>query len=287
MSGPEKSAIVSNQDNEDDKKNILHFPDLGKRKSFWKDKKRGEKEAKKLIRDQEALEEKYRKQYRAEQAQKSASMARIGASGKVPFFNWHKIPTFTRLILGTVILVQIMMTLIKPEESLMAIYLFGFIPAVYTGGLDWSWTALISPLTSLIIHGGWMHLLFNLVMLTVMGVFFEQQYGAKRTAIIFFGCGLMGNLFYFIFSPFSTAPVIGASGAISGLFAFAIMTMISSGMAGPVAQSRGPRPFIAVWLLIIVGLGLLSPDLAWQAHLGGFLSGVGLYYLRKKGMIRL
>ena len=119
-----------------------------------------------------------------------------------------------------------------------------------------------------------------------MGVFFERQFGARRTFMFFLICGMAGNLTYFILNPALITPVIGASGAISGLFGAAFIMMTALGMAGPEAQKRGPLPFILLWVSIIVVFGMISADTAWQSHLGGFLGGVGFFQLWRKGKIR-
>ncbi len=273
-----------NKDKDD--KNIISFPEKNKRKSLKKDKVKSSKEAGRAQKDQEVKEERYRAEYRASRAKDLSSMARSSAGGKVPLVNWHKIPIFTRIAIGSFLLVQIIMSLfVSVPDKVMVIYYLGFVPAMYSGSVDWSWGALISPFTSLLIHGGWMHLVFNVVMMMAMGIFFERQFGAKITAIFFVLCGLAGSLVCFILSPESSIPVIGASGAISGLFAVAFMIMIEQGMLGPDAKKRGIMPFILLWSTIIVVFGMMSHDVSWQSHIGGFWGGIGLFHLWKKGKI--
>jgi len=268
----------------DDDKKIIHFPKVEKHKAL---KKRAVKDAKKADNAQKALEDKYRAEYRAARAKELSGAARSSAGGKVPFINWDKIPPFTRIAMGTFLLVQIILSFVLSSANKVAVmYYFGFVPAMYTGGVDWSWSALISPFTTLIIHSGWMHLGFNMVMMLAMGVFFERQFGAKRTFVFFILCGMAGNAAYFLLDFGSTVPVIGASGAISGLFAVAFTIMIERGMMGPEMQKRGALPFILLWTTIIIALGLVSSDTSWQSHIGGFLGGVGIFNLWKKGVIR-
>ncbi|PCJ98208.1 MAG: rhomboid family intramembrane serine protease [Zetaproteobacteria bacterium] len=276
----------------DDDEKIIYFPELDKRKNLKKEKKKSEKHVAKHISKkrstQDALEEQYRTQYRAERAKEQGQNAQYSASGKKPFINWHKIPIFTRISIGTLLIVQLIMSFaLSSADRISALYYFGFVPAMYTGDIEWSWSALIAPFTTLILHSGWMHLTFNIVMLMAMGVFFEREFGAKRTAIFFLACGMAGNLTYLLLNPGSPIPVVGASGAISGLFAVTFMIMIERGMVGPEVQKRGPLPFILLWSTIIIGLGVISSDTAWQSHIGGFWGGIGLFHLWKKGVIRL
>lgn len=246
--------------NDDDEKKIIEFPSL---------KEREEKE--KAI----------RKQYKEEQkAYKNAQ--------KVPFINWNKIPPFSRVILISMILIHAIVSFgLSDVERMSLIHYFGFTPAFYTGALPWNWSALIAPITTLFLHGDWMHLTFNIIMLMAMGVFCERQFGAKVTAIVFILCGMAGNIVYFGLNPTVPIPVIGASGAISGLFAVSLLFMIENGHMGPEMQRRGPLPFILLWSTIIIAMGLLLSGTAWQSHLGGFLGGILLVELQKRKKIRL
>ncbi len=269
--------------NNNDDENIVSFPTQGQRKSLAKTKAKQEKEDAKR---QGELEQEYREQYRKERAARArmqVNMAQQSASGKTPFFNFDKIPMFTRTMIAAFLIIQIIMSFfVNDADKLNIIYNFAFIPAKYTGGIEFGLSAIIAPVTSLMIHGGWMHIAFNIVMMLAMGVFFEREFGAKRSAVFFVLCGMIGNLFYLLINPASTVPVIGASGAISGLFAVAIMMMGQRGMMGPEIQKRGPLPFILFWSALLIALGFLSTDTSWQSHLGGFLGGVGLFLLWKK-----
>jgi len=275
----------------DDDDKIVPFPVREERGRINRQKAKVEKETKKREKkekkDRSQKEEQWRAQYRAEQARKQSHMAQKHASGKQPFFNFDRIPLFTRLSVGSFLVIQLIVSLLlEPEDRLELFSTLGFVPGAFTGAAPLSALAFISPITSLFIHGGWMHLAFNLVMMLAMGVFFEKQFGFKRTALFFLACGLAGNLFYFLFSPSSIDPVIGASGAISGLFAAAILLMNEHGMLGQVAAKRGVFPFILIWLVLIILTGMISTSTAWQSHLGGFLGGLGLYHLWKKGFLR-
>jgi len=283
---------MSDNNNKDDDGKIVKFPVGKERGQLIKRKNREEKsiskETEKQRKERERLEEEYRQQYKNEQAARARLQGKIAqnsAAGTQPFINWDKVPAFTRSIIAVFLVIQIAMSfLINDATRLDIISHYGFVPAYYSGAIPWSWSAIIAPFTTMIIHGGWIHVLVNSVMMVAMGVLFERQFGAKRTLIFFLLCGMAGNLVYFILNPALTAPVIGASGAISGLFGAAVMMMNSNGMTG--SQNRGPLHFILLWISIIVIFGMLSADTAWQSHLGGFLGGVGLFQLWRTGKIR-
>lgn len=273
-----------NDDNQEKDQNILYFPDLEKRR---KEKQKDQKKQDADNAKKKALEEEYRAQYRAERASKHSLSAQRSSNGSKSFINWDKVPIFTRIICATLIIIHIVISFILTDaQNMLTIYHFGFTPGVYTGQIPWDMRAIIAPFTSLFLHSGWMHLIFNLVMMIVMGVFFERDFGARRTAVFFVLCGLCGQLACMFISPFSTAPVIGASGAISGLFASAFILMTERGMLGPDAQKRGPLPFIMLWLCIMIGLGLISQDVSWPSHVGGFIGGIGVLHLWRKRILR-
>ncbi|MCK5374888.1 MAG: rhomboid family intramembrane serine protease [Alphaproteobacteria bacterium] len=288
------------RDENKDDGTIIHFPELEKRQKIAKrkqaeDKKRqkqAEKEhSQKEQGQKEKREEEYRNQYKKERSARAnlqSNMARhSAANGKHPFINWHKIPPVSRVVVALFIIIHLAVTFLMDDAQRLSLYMdFGFVPAHYSGLLPLQWLDLISPLTTAFIHGGWMHLLTNCIMMMAMGVFFERQFGTRATLIYFVVCTLCGDLTYFILNPTTTTPVIGASGAISGLFAGVLMMMNASGMSGSYAKRRGPFPFILLWIVIMIGVGLISTDTAWQAHLGGFLGGLGLFQLWRKGKIR-
>jgi membrane associated rhomboid family serine protease len=224
---------------------------------------------------------------RAERKKREELRLRATAPKKEPFFNYGRIPLFTRLILLIFVVVQIGIMLAPEELRTQIVYTFGFVPAYFTGVLKpFPYGAALSPITHIFIHGGWMHLAFNSVMAVSLGVFFEREFGTRRTIIFFFVCGIAGAIVYFALNPFSEIPVIGASGSVSGLFGALIMQLGKRGGLGH--KTRGPWPLVGFWIVFMILTGSLSGGgVAWQAHIGGFLAGIGLLYLMQKGKIRL
>lgn len=212
--------------------------------------------------------------------------------GGEPFLKIGNIPLFSRLLVASFLIVHLPLFLIASETAkVTTFHLFGFIPGMYTGTFEWNWIALITPLSHAFIHGSWMHLVFNSVMGLVLGMFFEKLYGARTTAIFFALCTLCGALFYFALSPFTTVPVIGASGGISGFFGALIYITMVQNPSHPMTQKlgrRGPWPVLIVWGLFIVIPGLLAGGtMAWQAHLGGYIAGIALLIQMQKGRIKI
>lgn len=135
-----------------------------------------------------------------------------------------------------------------------------------------------------------MHIAFNGVMLLALGTFFEKQMGGRGLLVFLTVCSLVGAAFYMAFEPFSTAPVIGASGGLSGLFAAMIMVFHDQRIYGPISARLvryGVWPLLGVWLVFMVVMGMAFGEIAWQAHVGGYIAGIVLMLLRKRGLIRL
>jgi membrane associated rhomboid family serine protease len=136
------------------------------------------------------------------------------------------------------------------------------------------------------LHGGSLHLVMNLAMLLQAGPIAEMGLNRNRDSevrfiLFFLVCGMCGAFLYCWLNPTSMTPAIGASGAISGVFAGFLWAAI--GLAKPGQPML--RPVLAsalVFLLINVGLAWVGRVLnvvpiAWESHLGGFLAGLILY----------
>lgn len=223
---------------------------------------------------------------RAAAAAKLAMQAQRGSNPQ-PFLKLGNIPPFVKFLIAAFLIVHIPLYLLAGEDlRLLIFYRFGFIPGSYTGEFQWHWSALIAPLSHVFIHGGWMHLTFNMIMALAFGTFFEKAYGTRTSIFFFVICCLSAALATLILNPFSTTPVIGASGGISGWFG-ALLLMIH-GQTHAKTGRYGPWPIVIFWGAIMVVPGILMGGaLAWQAHLGGYLAGLLLFTLMKKGKIRL
>ena len=117
-------------------------------------------------------------------------------------------------------------------------------------------------LTSLFVHGSILHILFNMYSLFILGPELERLVGRWRFVALFLLSGLGGSVAVLLSSPAS--PVIGASGAIFGLF----------GAYFVIARHLGgnSRQLIIVIVINLV-IGFIVPNIAWQAHVGGLLIG--------------
>ena len=166
-----------------------------------------------------------------------------------------------------------------------AIVRAGFIPARFGQDLILPPGAmvpfLLTPLSSAFLHGGVVHIVFNMVVLLFVGRQLEAPLGAKAMAVLLLAGAYGGALAQYLADPASAVPMIGASGAISALIA--VFALIFSRTRAP---AIGPIPghwVRALWLAAAwIGLQLLIGfaggggfgAVAIWAHVGGFLAGL-------------
>jgi membrane associated rhomboid family serine protease len=151
-------------------------------------------------------------------------------------------------------------TLLRPAE---VIGLLGLTPALLS---KQPWTII----SSMFVHGGFAHILFNMISLYFLGSFFLRAVGERSFLAVFFLGGLAGNVVYVLLAP----PYITGIGASGAIFA------IGGALAVLVPKVPVYIFFIPIamplWLAILIFflLSFLFSGIAWQAHLGGVLGGV-------------
>jgi membrane associated rhomboid family serine protease len=196
------------------------------------------------------------------------------------------LPPITKALLLITVAVYAVTFLLLDEAARASLFLnFGFVPAIWTGESSYSidMNTLISPLTYMFLHGNMMHIVMNGTMLMAFGAGIEKWMGAKKFLWFFILCGIASVIVETLIHPFSQHPVVGASGAESGLFA-AILIMLQSQGRLPTAK-YGIWPFAAFWIGLSLVFGLIGgsvagSQIAWAAHLGGFIAGFGLLKLK-------
>lgn len=158
--------------------------------------------------------------------------------------------------------------------------------------------ALITVLTSMFLHAGWLHLLANTLYLAVFGPPVEKRLGAMRFGLLFVVSGLVGGTAYLLAQPTSQTPAIGASGAIGGVLAAYLVLFPRSTLGSlapvlflPVVEDAPAMLLVVVWLatqlLSSVASLTATTGLAWWAHLGGFASGLALAAVLRRTPRRL
>jgi membrane associated rhomboid family serine protease len=153
--------------------------------------------------------------------------------------------------------------------------------------------------TAMFLHGGFLHLFGNMLYLWIFGDNVESSMGHMRFLFFYLVCGLIAIYTQIYLYPDSKIPIIGASGAVSGvlgayllLFPYArISTIVILGFF--IKMVRIPAIiFLGFWILIQIfyssaPAGRFGGNVAWFAHIGGFFAGLMLISLIKKNCVRL
>lgn len=169
---------------------------------------------------------------------------------------------------------------LEPEVSLG----FGLVPAAFFGEatIDPSIVAVapaLSPLTSLFLHGSWMHLIGNMLFLGIFGDNIERALGRTGYAALYLICGAAAGLAYALVDPSSTRPLIGASGAVSAVLgAYLVLhpNVRVYGLVFNILPVRIPAYwFILGWFGIQFAQMLMgaNQNIAWLAHVAGIVLG--------------
>jgi membrane associated rhomboid family serine protease len=151
-----------------------------------------------------------------------------------------------------------------------------------------------SLVTSMFLHGGWMHLIGNMWFLWIYGDNVEDILGHGRYALFYLLCGVAAGMTHLLFNMDSRLPTVGASGAIAGVMGAYMVKFPRSRILTLVPIflffTTIEIPAIIIlgyWMLIqtVSGLGsigyshLSQGGVAWFAHIGGFLTGILLILL--------
>jgi len=226
-----------------------------------------------------------------------------------PMFNVPPVVIATVVVLALVHALRVLV--LTDAEDLQFLLTFAFIPARYAGdavganSLPGGFGAeLWTFFTYAFIHADLLHIGLNLAWLLPFGTALARRFGAWRYAAFMLVMAAAGALAHLISHPGAMVPMIGASAAISGAMAAAMRFVFQRG--GPLAmwraQSDGtayrvaavrlsatlrdPRflVFLVVWLGLnaLLGLGTVAIEeeaqqIAWQAHIGGFVAGLLLF----------
>ena len=195
-------------------------------------------------------------------------------------------PLINTLLIVANVVVFLHQILLPKAAALAFIHTYGAIPGLITQGSHYS-----TLFTSMFLHGGILHIAGNMLYLFIFGDNIEGLMGSARYAIFYVLCGLGAAWSHILFDPTSNLPMVGASGAISGvmgaymvsypkarvLVLFPIFIFYVTTFHVPALVVLG------LWFLNQVVSGLVFSDsgmgqggVAWFAHIGGFVIGLVL-----------
>lgn len=212
-------------------------------------------------------------------------------------------PLFTILFIAICVLVFFWQLSLGGQGNQAAVYSLGVIPAVLLNKVSLPPELSLIPaeltvFTSMFMHGGFMHLAGNMLYLWIFGNNVEDAMGHVRFIIFYLLCGIAAVFGQVLQNPASEIPMIGASGAISGvlgayllLYPHArILVLIPLGFYAHMV--RLPAGLVlGIWFAIQIFSSLAadpnSAGVAWFAHIGGFIAGIALIPLFKRRGVTL
>lgn len=179
--------------------------------------------------------------------------------------------------------------------------LFGFMPASILAGAGRAADVPailaeapgIKLFTYMFLHGDLGHLFGNMIFLWVFGDNVEDAMGRFRYFLFYIACGVVAGLAHFLSAQTSQTPLIGASGAISGLLA-AYLILFPRAKVWVLFFTRIPIKLRAYWVLglyLVFNLVMVyarnMDNVAWWAHIGGFGAGIVLVFLMRRPEVGL
>jgi membrane associated rhomboid family serine protease len=212
-------------------------------------------------------------------------------------------PLFTILFIAICVLVFFWQLSLGGQGNQAAVYSLGVIPAVLLNKVSLPPELALMPaeltiFTSMFMHGGFMHLAGNMLYLWIFGNNVEDAMGHVRFITFYLLCGIAAVFGQVLQNPASEIPMIGASGAISGvlgayllLYPHArILVLIPLGFYAQMV--RLPAGLVLGFWFVIQIFSSLAADpgsagVAWFAHIGGFVAGLALIPLFKRRGVTL
>ena len=212
-------------------------------------------------------------------------------------------PAVSWVLIGTCVLIFLWQLSLGPRDGQVAVYALGVIPAILFEGARLPPELVMVPpvatvFTSMFLHGGWMHLIGNMLYLWIFGDNVEDSMGHVRFVVFYFLCGVAAVLAQALPDTGSQVPMIGASGAISGvlgayllLYPHArVLVLIPLGFFTQIVHLRAGI-VLGLWFALQLFNSLLTPagggGIAFGAHIGGFVAGLALIPLFKRRNVRL
>jgi membrane associated rhomboid family serine protease len=222
----------------------------------------------------------------------------------IPLYDFNplrtiKTPGVTRaLIVFTVIVFLVFQSGLVIDAQMASVGMFGVIPAeLHLGpGLRSELVFVPEPLTLvsyMFLHGGWVHLIGNMLFLWVFGDNVEDAMGHARFLVFYLLCGAAGGIAHALANPSSEAPLIGASAAVAGtLGAYLILhpkVKLWVLVLGRIPLKVNALWAIGAWILFqLVNLFFaLDQETAYWAHLGGLLAGAVLIPFMRRSDVPL
>ena len=211
-------------------------------------------------------------------------------------------PYVTIALIATCTLVFFWQLSLGPYSQ-QAVVSLGFIPATLFDGKSLPPNLEIIPawmtiFTSMFMHGGWMHIIGNMLYLWIFGNNVEDSMGHTRFIGFYLLCGIIAVVSHSLPDSASTTPLIGASGALAGVLGAYILlypharVLVAIPLGFFIHTMRLPAGLVlGFWFILQIFSSAFAGDqaggVAWGAHIGGFIAGMALIPLFKYKTVKL
>lgn len=199
-------------------------------------------------------------------------------------------PFVTVALIAANVLVFIYTYFQGSEGFQLLIYQFGYIPAEFVHKVELTPFASASPyltaVTSMFLHGGWLHLIGNMLFMWIFGNNVEDYLGHGKFLVFYLVAGLAAVALFTAFDPDSQMPLVGASGAIAGVMGAYVVLQPHAKVTVLIIfffiqfVTIPAKVVLGIWfaLQLIMSLndkvtGVSGGGVAWIAHVGGFVFG--------------
>ncbi len=207
-------------------------------------------------------------------------------------------PFVTWTIMAICTLIFILLQIVPDETLRQLVYLYGMVPIRYTNP-QWAVSFglpqdnYLSVFTSLFLHNGWMHFIPNMLFMWIFADNIEDLMGHGRFIVFYLVCGVLATGLQWYSDPLLVQPIVGASGAIAGVmgayffrYPFASVVIMIPIFFFPLVFELPAIGFLGAWVIMQLHKATTSvlfegqtTDVAWWAHLGGFIAGAFLHPL--------
>jgi membrane associated rhomboid family serine protease len=192
-----------------------------------------------------------------------------------PFGGGHgqivNLPDMTKMLVIANLAIHLLRQFIPASWDNWLVLNFAFVPARFTNFDFFEPTTILTPLTAQFLHGGWMHVLMNMLMMMIFGTAVERAIGGRRMVAVGLLAGALGLLLHFAVYFGEVSFALGFSGVTSGLFG-ATLRLMSRQRGG--TDSRQIWVFAALWVGLSLLPAIMGLGIAWAVHVGGFLAGL-------------
>ncbi|PYG33092.1 rhomboid family intramembrane serine protease [Pelagimonas varians] len=197
-------------------------------------------------------------------------------SGRTPYV------TYALLFINVMVMIAASQLVVSPRDQLAFYADFALVPVFLSEGHGFA-----GLVTSMFLHGGWMHLAGNMLFLYIFGDNLEDEMGHLGFALFYLAAGIAAGLIHYLSAPYSNVPTVGASGAIAGVMGGYLLlypkARVDIILILIIFFKIFPIPawiVLAVWFAMQVfgGIGSdpLTGGVAYWAHAGGFVAGLVL-----------